>query len=69
MDLEGEVYSTWDLWISGLQECKGNGFFKAGRAGGHKFLIGSRNPDFFMGACPCPNLPPLKSSWGDEGGG
>ena len=26
-DLEGEVHSIWDLWISGLQECKGNGFF------------------------------------------
>ena len=30
LDLEGEVHSIWDLWISGLQECKGNGFFKVG---------------------------------------
>ena len=24
-DLQGEVHSIWDLWVSGLQECKGNG--------------------------------------------
>ena len=28
-DLEGEVHSIWDLWICGLQECKGNGFSKS----------------------------------------
>ena len=28
LDLEGEVHSIWDLWISGLQECKGNSFFE-----------------------------------------
>jgi hypothetical protein len=33
LDLEDEVHSIWDLWISGLQECKGNGFFHDGRAG------------------------------------
>ena len=27
LDLEGEVHSIWDLWTSGLQECKGNLFF------------------------------------------
>ena len=27
LDIEGEVHTIWDLWISGLQECKGNGFF------------------------------------------
>ena len=32
VDLEGEVHSIWDLWISDLQECKGNSFFKVGRA-------------------------------------
>ena len=32
-DLESEVHSIWDLWISGLQECKGNGFFEVGQAG------------------------------------
>ena len=34
LDLEDEVTSTWDLWISGLQECKRQWFFqsRAGRA-------------------------------------
>ena len=27
LDLEGEVHLIWDLWMSGLQECKGNNFF------------------------------------------
>ena len=29
LDLEGEVHSIWDLWSSGLQECKGNFFFRS----------------------------------------
>ena len=29
-DLEGEVHSIWDLWISNLQECKGNLYFETG---------------------------------------
>ena len=33
LDLEGEVHTIWHLWISGLQECKGNGFFEVGRVG------------------------------------
>ena len=32
LDLGDEVHSIWDLWRSGLQECKGNDFFE-GRAG------------------------------------
>ena len=27
VDLEGEVHSIWDLWVSDLQECKRNEFF------------------------------------------
>jgi hypothetical protein len=27
-DLESEVHSIWDLWISGIQEYKDNGFLK-----------------------------------------
>ena len=27
LNLEDEIHSIWDLWRSGLQECKGNGFF------------------------------------------
>jgi hypothetical protein len=30
LDLEGKVHSIWDLWISGLQECKCNGFSESG---------------------------------------
>ena len=43
LDLEGEVHSIWDLWISGLQECKGNGFFEDRRQAivfGRDFLDG-----------------------------
>ena len=62
LDLEGEVHSIWDLWISGLQECKGNGFFEVGQ-GGQQFSVGSRKSGFlWTGGCPCPNLPPPKSS-------
>ena len=45
LDLEGEVHSIWDLWISDLQECKGNDFFEVGRAG-NIFWLGPENLDF-----------------------
>jgi len=34
LDLGDEIHSIWDLWRSGLQECKCNGFFgsQTGRA-------------------------------------
>ena len=32
-NLEGEVHLIWDLWISGLSKCKGNGNCDVGRAG------------------------------------
>ena len=35
LDLEGEVHSIWDLWSSGLRECKGNFFSEVGRDGQH----------------------------------
>ena len=45
LDLEGEVHSIWDLWMSGLQKCKDNGFFFffliLFRAGGQQFSVGS----------------------------
>ena len=41
LDLEGEVHSIWDLWVSGLQECKSNDFFQ-NRAGGQQFSGGSQ---------------------------
>ena len=51
--LEGEVHSIWDLWISGLQECKGNGLFKVGW-NGQKFSVGSRKSWFLFGRLPLP---------------
>ena len=33
LDREGEVHSIWGLWRSGLQECKGSGFFKVVQSG------------------------------------
>ena len=38
LDLEGEVHLIWYLWLSGLQECKGNGFFWS-RAGGQQLSV------------------------------
>jgi len=61
LDLEGKVHSIWDLWSSGLQECKGNYFFEVGQGGQHvsvrfkKVFKGLPNPDLtfqkFVRAC------------------
>ena len=69
LDLEGECTSMWDLWVSGIQECKSNDlFWNFGRAGERasssfwrvqKFII------FWTGGCPYPILTPPKSSWGE----
>ena len=56
LDLEGEVHSIWDLWISGLQECKDHDF---GRMGRQHFLV-----NFLDGRLLLPNPPPPKSSGG-----
>ena len=52
-DLEDEVHSIWDLWTSGLQECKGNDFFKIGRVGSN-FWSGIGNQDILEGQLPLP---------------
>lgn len=39
LDLEDAVHSTWDLWISGPQKCKGNSFFEIGQ-GGQQVSVG-----------------------------
>ena len=57
-DLENEVHSLWDLWIRGLQECKDNSFFKVGRPANNF----RSDPKKLSGGCPCPNIPPQKSS-------
>ena len=50
-DLEGEVHSIWDLWITGLQECKDNGFFEVGWAD-NNFQSGPENLHFIDGRLP-----------------
>ena len=45
MNLEDEVHSIWDLCISDLQKCKGNGFLEVGLAG-NNFRSGIENVDF-----------------------
>ena len=61
LDLEGEVHSIWDLWESGLQECKSNEFFQ-NRACGQQFSCGSRKRFFFYqtGGYRRPDLKPPK---------
>jgi hypothetical protein len=51
LDLKGEMHSLWDLWISGLQKCKGNGYFEVGRAS-NNFRSGQTNIDFLDGQLP-----------------
>ena len=54
--LEGEVHLIWDLWVSGLQECKSNEFFW-NRACGQQLSVGSKKFLFFWtGDCICPIL-------------
>ena len=40
-DLEGEVHSIWDVWISDIHECKDNWFFLI-RTGGQQFSVAAR---------------------------
>ena len=40
LDIEGEVHSIRDLWISVFQKCKGNGFLEVGQKG-NQFSVGS----------------------------
>ena len=48
LDLEGEMHVLWDLWISGLQECKGNDLFEVRRMA-KNFRSGPENLDFMAG--------------------
>ena len=48
LDLGDEMHSIWDLWRSGLQNCKGNGFLEVGQEG-QKFLVGPRKSRFLCG--------------------
>jgi hypothetical protein len=62
-DLEGEVHSIWDVWISGLQECKGDDFSEVMQAN-NNFQSSPKKLISIMGGCPCLNIPPPKSSGG-----
>jgi hypothetical protein len=42
------MHSIWDLWRSGLQECKGKGFLKV-RQGSQRFSGGSRKSRYLCG--------------------
>jgi hypothetical protein len=54
LDLGDEMHLIWDLWRSGLQECKGNGFFGEIGRGGQRFLGGSKlkNSGLVVGQLP-----------------
>jgi hypothetical protein len=58
-DFENEVHPIWDLWISNLQKCKGNGFLEIGR-NGQQFSVGSE----ILGAAPARIWHPPQSSCG-----
>ena len=63
LDLEGGVHSIWDLWISGLQECKGNGFFQS-RAGGKKFSVKFKKSRLLFLGGGCGGLTSASHQWG-----
>ena len=54
LELEGEVHSNWDLWISGLKGCKSNNFFLKLDGAGKYFRSGPKDLDFFSEGLPLP---------------
>ena len=52
LDLESEVHSIWDFWISGLQKCRGSGFFE--QASKHQFPVWSKKIKFYGRVVPLP---------------
>ena len=56
LNLEGEVHSIWDLWVSGLQECKSNEFFS--KSGGRVAVLGRVQKIIYFrtGGCTRPIL-------------
>ena len=64
LDLEGEMHSIWDLWISGLQECKDNDFFEVGWTGS-SFRSDPKNLKKLGGQLPLPESTSPISSLGE----
>ena len=62
LDLEDEMHSIWNLWVSDLQECKSNEVFQ-NRTGG-QFSGGSKKLIFFERRLPPPDSDSPESSWG-----
>jgi hypothetical protein len=61
LDIAGEEHTIWDLWISGLQECKGNGYYYSYLKSGKTFISfqwGPKKIDFFFELAPARTLPP-----------
>jgi hypothetical protein len=55
LDLEGEVHSIWDLWISGLPYYKDNGIFKVSQEQtGRSFRSSLEKYGFFSRLLPLP---------------
>ena len=63
LDLECEVHSVWDLWISGLKNARAMSFFSIGRVGS-SFRSGLENTNFLDERLPLPDYDTPKSSWG-----
>ena len=61
MDLEGVMHPIRDLWTSGFQECKGNGFFEIGRAG-NNFWAGPKEKKKQIKKILDMRLPPPESA-------
>jgi hypothetical protein len=64
LDLEGEVHSIWDLYISAFENARALVFPKSG---GRATIFGRVQKIWIFGrsGCLCPNLPPPKSLWGE----
>ena len=61
LDLEDEVHSIWDLWVSGLKNASAMSFFEIGQAC-NNFWSGLENYDFLDGRLPQPDCDTSKSS-------
>ena len=63
LDLEGEVHSRWDFWISAFKNARMMVFLKSGGPG-TSFQSGPKELDFVLGAAPTPIYLPRKARRG-----